>query len=221
MPQSGTITIAHGKHAFRCAQPWVGRRSQKVPRRWCDNSVSNTPPIRQKKHRFFGLPLYTYVLLIHKSDITTLLQHMCRQGLLLSDGYGRGTRYRLTCNVPNTKIVTGDTNVDSLRGNVDSLDDNVDSLKETVNKTRLYNLSSQATALLKKKRLSQADMEMLISEIAAEWRTLKEFTEILEKDKSYLRNHVFPSLISKGILEREYPAIPNHPNQRYKLKQQI
>lgn len=160
-----------------------------------------------------------YVLRMHKSDITTLLQHMCRQGLLLSDGYGRGTKYRLACNVSNPQIATCDPNVDSISLNVDSLSNNVDSLKETIDKDVLYNLSPEATALLNKKRLSQAEMEMLIGEIAADWRSIKEFTEILGKDKSYLRNHVFPTLISKGILEREYPAIPNHPNQRYKVKQ--
>lgn len=153
-----------------------------------------------------------YVLRMHKSDITTLLQHMCRQGLLVSDGYGRGTKYRLACNISASKIAT-------YTSNVDSLDDNVDSLKDGIERRLLYNLSAEATALLKKKRLSQSEMEKLIGEIAVEWRTIKEFTEILGKDKSYLRNHVFPSLISKGILEREYPAIPNHPNQRYKVKQ--
>ncbi|RXE70600.1 hypothetical protein ED352_09335 [Muribaculaceae bacterium Isolate-002 (NCI)] len=97
--------------------------------------------------------------------------------------------------------------------NVDSLDANVDSL------TNDYRPSHNAQILLKKKRLSQADMESLINEIAKEWRTIQEFTTILGKDKSYLRNHVLPPLISKGTLEREYPSIPNHPNQRYRVKQ--
>lgn len=35
------------------------------------------------------------VLRLHKSDITSLPQQMCRQGWLVSDGYGRGTGYRL------------------------------------------------------------------------------------------------------------------------------
>ncbi|MDE6489038.1 MAG: hypothetical protein K2L46_07140, partial [Paramuribaculum sp.] len=79
-------------------------------------------------------------------------------------------------------------------------------------------LSDRAQALLKKKRLSQVEMENLICEIASEWRTIQDLTRILRKDKTYLRNHVLPNLISKGVLEREYSSIPNHPNQRYRRK---
>ena len=170
-------------------------------------------------HPAFRYPIYChplstrYALCIHKSDITALLQHLCRQGLLLSDGYGRGTKYILASRSAKHKVTTNDANVDSSNNNVDSLDANVDSL------TNDYRPSHNAQILLKKKRLSQADMESLINEIAKEWRTIQEFTTILGKDKSYLRNHVLPPLISKGTLEREYPSIPNHPNQRYRVKQ--
>ena len=61
-------------------------------------------------------------------------------------------------------------------------------------------------------------MEQVICEIASEWITINELTQILGKGKSYLRNHVLPALISKGVLEREYSSILNHPNQRYRRK---
>ena len=174
-----------------------------------------------------------YVLRMHKSDITSLLQYMCRQGFLLSDGYGRGTKYRLASKSSRANVDSSAVNVDSLEVvNVDSSAVNVDSL-EVVNvdssavnvdssggitEIMEYNLSSKAQFLLKKKRLSQGEMELLISEITSEWRTIHELTRILGKNKFYLRNHVLPSLISKGILEREYPSIQNHPNQRYRIK---
>ena len=160
-----------------------------------------------------------YVLRLHKSDITSLLQNMCRQGLLLSDGYGRGTKYRLANTLSSNNVVSNIANVDSLGSNVDSLGSNVDSLDNDTDSTLgECIISIDAERLLKKKRLRPAEMETLIYEITSEWRTIQELTRILGKDKSYLRNHVLPMLISKGILEREYTSIPNHPNQRYRRK---
>lgn len=160
-----------------------------------------------------------YVLRLHKSDITSLLQNMCRQGLLLSDGYGRGTKYRLANTLSSNNVVSNIANVDSLDSNVDSLGSNVDSLDNDTDSTLgECIISIDAERLLKKKRLRPAEMETLIYEITSEWRTIQELTRILGKDKSYLRNHVLPMLISKGILEREYTSIPNHPNQRYRRK---
>lgn len=167
-----------------------------------------------------------YVLRLHKSDITSLLQHMCRQGLLLSDGYGRGTKYRLANRISIDNATSKHANVDSLSHNVDSLEPNVDSSRNSIDSyaddrakiTGNLVISAKAKSLLNKKRLSKAEMESLVYEISAEWHTIQELSQILGKDKSYLRNHVLPILISKGVLEKEYPSITNHPNQRYRRK---
>lgn len=37
-----------------------------------------------------------WVLWMHKSDITALLQSLCRKNLLTPEGYGRGTKYSLS-----------------------------------------------------------------------------------------------------------------------------
>ena len=168
-----------------------------------------------------------FVLRLHKSDITSLLQQMCKQGWLVSDGYGRGTKYRLPSEGAIDNVVSNNNNVDRKGPNVDSLESNVDSSESNVDSSEdniniIFDasaLSDEARVLLNRKRLSQSQMETLICEIAYEWRTIQDLTYILRKDKSYLRNHVLPNLISKGILEREYASIPNHPNQRYRIKQ--
>ena len=168
-----------------------------------------------------------FVLRLHKSDITSLLQQMCKQGWLVSDGYGRGTKYRLPSEGAIDNVVSNNNNVDRSAPNVDRSTPNVDSLESNVDSSEdniniIFDasaLSDEARVLLNRKRLSQSQMETLICEIAYEWRTIQDLTYILRKDKSYLRNHVLPNLISKGILEREYASIPNHPNQRYRIKQ--
>ena len=168
-----------------------------------------------------------FVLRLHKSDITSLLQQMCKQGWLVSDGYGRGTKYRLPSEGAIDNVVSNNNNVDRKGPNVDRKGPNVDSLESNVDSSEdniniIFDasaLSDEARVLLNRKRLSQSQMETLICEIAYGWRTIQDLTQILRKDKSYLRNHVLPNLISKGILEREYASIPNHPNQRYRIKQ--
>ena len=161
-----------------------------------------------------------FALGLHKSDITSLLQQMCKEGWLTSDGYGRGTKYHLTTGAFNSNDVCKNGNVDRLNANVDSLDTNVDSLDANVDRSKViideFMLSEEARSLLKKRRLSQSQMETLICEITSDWRTIQDLVQILGKDKSYLRNHVLPNLISRGVLVREYTSIPNHPNQRYR-----
>lgn len=158
-----------------------------------------------------------YVLRLHKSDITSLLQSMCRQGFLVSDGYGRGTKYRLATNSSKANDATSGTNDATSEANdatstytVRRAGDNADD--------KNHGLSAEVRTLLKKKRLKQSEMEALIGEIAVEWLTVQQLTEILGRDKSYIRNRVIPSLILKGIIEREYPYVLNHPNQRYRIR---
>ncbi len=177
-----------------------------------------------------------YVLRLHKSDITTLLQNLCRQGFLISEGYGRGTKYKLadkpiwniltlTPNVDTfntnidssgTNVDTSSTNVDTSSTNVDTLNPNIDTYDQKEGLREKVMRNPGVKSLLKKKRLSLTEMETVLTEVASEWRTIQELSEILEKDKSYLRNHILPKLILKESLEREYPSIPNHPYQRYR-----
>lgn len=144
------------------------------------------------------------VLRMHKSDITTLLQNICRRGWLYSFGYGRGTKYKL--------MTAPDANVDSLDANVDSLGN----AKKAVNNEFL--VSDKVSMLLMKKRLGYNEMKTILSEIAYEWRTIQELAEMLGRDKTYLRNHVLPNMVSNGVLEREFPEKISHHNQRYKYK---
>ena len=59
-------------------------------------------------------------------------------------------------------------------------------------------------------------MEYVICEITAQWRTPQEISDIIGKEIKYLKDKIIPTLIANGILVREFPNIPNHPNQRYR-----
>ena len=148
-----------------------------------------------------------YILRIHKSDITTLLQQLCKKGLLVSDGYGRGTKYSLP---PCSTVPISQDNLesDAKEGSLGAKEGSLD--------TRTVPLSDTSKSFLSKKRLNKKQMEYVICEITAQWRTPQEISDIIGKEIKYLKDKIIPTLIANGILVREFPNIPNHPNQRYR-----
>jgi hypothetical protein len=77
-----------------------------------------------------------------------------------------------------------------------------------------------ATSTLKvatlKKKVSSEEMAIYILEYCDTWRSMDEIVQFSNRDKNYIRNKVLPKLAEK--LEKEYPDIPNHPQQRYRTK---
>ena len=68
-----------------------------------------------------------------------------------------------------------------------------------------------------KKKVSAEEMATNILGFCFTWRSMDEISDFTNRDKNYIRNKVLPRLADK--LEKEYPAITNHPRQRYKTKQ--
>ena len=172
-----------------------------------------------------------YILDLHKSEITILLQQMCKQKLLISDGYGRGTTYMLpTVNdsvdkrnpgtVIPTNVDTSTTNVDTSITNVDTSITNVDTSTTNVDTSTTNEdtsvFSERLQAILKKQRFSLHEMIFAVCEISSNWISIQQMAQLLHKDEKYLKNTVIPRLLGDGILEREFPLTPNHPSQRYK-----
>ena len=67
-----------------------------------------------------------------------------------------------------------------------------------------------------KKKISSEEMAIYILEYCDTWRSMDEIAQFSNRDKNYIRNKVLPKLAEK--LEKEYPDIPNHPQQRYRTK---
>ena len=75
--------------------------------------------------------------------------------------------------------------------------------------------SNPKVATLKKK-VSSEEMAIYILEYCVTWRSMDEIAQFSNRDKNYIRNKVLPKLAEK--LEKEYPDVPNHPQQRYRTK---
>ena len=83
-------------------------------------------------------PRLRYSLNIHKSEISDMLKLMTQKGLLISEGYGKGTRYILPINGIDvlreapSNVESSNPNVESSNPNVESSNPNVESSNSNV-----------------------------------------------------------------------------------------
>ena len=68
-----------------------------------------------------------------------------------------------------------------------------------------------------KKRMSRDELQSLILTICNEWISLEDLSVRIERNSTYLRNHVIPLMLASKKLQMLYPGTPNHPNQQYKV----
>ena len=68
-----------------------------------------------------------------------------------------------------------------------------------------------------KKRMSREELQSLILTICNEWISLEDLSVKIERNSTYLRNHVIPLMLASKKLQMLYPGTPNHPNQQYKV----
>ena len=157
----------------------------------------------------------------HKTEITRILQELCKQGFLESDNKGRwttyhlNTEYNLSSNVDtSTKLnvdATSTPNVDtSNTPNVDTSNTlNVDT-SDAPNVDTLKNEQSL-------KRFTKEELyQLILRYYENEYRSAEEIAKNIQKDVKYLKNRIIPSIIEEKLLERLFPSIKNHPKQKYK-----
>ena len=155
-----------------------------------------------------------YSLSLHKSEIANILKIMTQKGLLVSEGYGRGMRYILPQKKPDfLNVATSEANVATSKGaNVATSESN---MATSDDKKVATSKSNVATSI--KKRMSREELQTLIMTICNEWISLEDLSIKIERDSTYLRNHVIPLMLASKKLQMLYPGTPNHPNQQYKV----
>ncbi len=162
-----------------------------------------------------------YSLNLHKSEIADILKRMTQKGLLVSEGYGRGMHYLLPLKSPDilsiapleANVATSETNVATSEANVATSETNVATSEANV----ATSLQSKENIKRVKQRLSSEEMKQLIIDICNNWISLEELAERINRNATYLRNHIIPPLIKDKSIEMLYPGTPNHPNQKYKV----
>ena len=131
-----------------------------------------------------------YVIDKHKTDITKMLQDLCKNGYLIPENKSRWTTYRLNMD---------SSNVDS--SNVDSSNVDDKNLKEQI----------------KTSRLSYDDLsKIIIKTCALEYKSASEIALEINKAEKYLKNNILPKMLSEEKLLKLYPDY--HPDQKYMAK---
>ena len=102
---------------------------------------------------------------------------MTEKGLLVSEGYGKGTRYVLPIN-------------------------GIDILKEEPSNVATSALNV-ATSV--KKKMSQEELQELILQNCQEWISLDDLAKLIHRSPIYLRNHAMPILLATNMIQMLYP----------------
>lgn len=163
-----------------------------------------------------------YLLNLHKSDITAVLQDLSKTGYLKSENKGRWTTYHL-----NAQYLNEDQNssIESVNPNVDSpkVDSSVkvDSSKvDSSAKVDSSKVDSSAKVDSSEKssgkKLSRTELyENIRRSCENDFKTIEEIAAEVDRNPVYLKNKIFPAMIDLGLIERLYPNI-THPHQAYK-----
>ena len=178
-----------------------------------------------------------YMINKHRTDITKILQDLCKSKFLLSENKSRWTTYHLNTNFLNDIQNENSSNLDTSTVIIDSSDTStpkVDTLTPKVDTSTLKVDTSAPkvdTSTTKvdtsspkvetsadiPKRLSNDELYALILKSCNDnYLSLDDIAQRVNRKTDYLKNKIFPKLISMGRLERLYPYKINHPNQKYK-----
>ena len=162
------------------------------------------------------------VLNQHKAEVADLLKDMCKHKLLVQEGYGRGTKYRLpmTGNIASSEpnIASSEPNIASSEPNIASSGANVASSGANIASSGANIASSEPNiaSTRVKQRMPYQSLKAMICTVCSEWISLDELSAIVRRDKIYLRNFIIPKMLEDNSLEMLFPGVPNHPRQKYK-----
>lgn len=147
-----------------------------------------------------------FVLPNHRADITQLLRELKSDGLLQSDGYGRGTRYH----IPEHLLKT--FNSQSTEANNGRTEANNGSTEANNGSTEANNGGSEDTS----RRLSPGERMQSIQEFCnGVYRSTAEIAQHIHLSIDYVQRKFISNMVKDGILILLYPDKGTHPYQKY------
>ena len=171
------------------------------------------------------------VLDIHKGEIADLLKDMCKEGLLVQEGYGRGTRYYLP--KVGSKVASSGTKVASTDSNITSnIASSISKVASSGSKVASLgsnipsNIASSASNITSsdskvassdiKLRMTYTKLKEEICTFCSDWVSIDELADGIHRKRTYLRNKIIPKMLADNSLEMLFPGVPKHPRQKYK-----
>ena len=138
-----------------------------------------------------------YALKIHRADIYPLLKDMCKEGYLIAEGHGRGTKYYL----PALDVNIGSNPVSNPVSNP---------ISNPISNPVSNPISKP------KKRMSREEIREAIISVSADWVSLDYIASEIDRTTAYLLADIIPPMLEEGLMERMYPDSPTSPYQKYK-----
>lgn len=170
------------------------------------------------------------MLSLHRSDITRLLRALVRQGLLSSDGVGRGTRYHpvqqtheadeIRVTVPSPPNLAPSS--PDLDPTLPDLGPSPPDLGPLAGGADLDPLLVQIARPVREagKAPAQLVRRTILQLCQGRFLTLRELSTLLNRQPESLRDAYVRNMLSDGLLELRFPDRPSHRDQAYRAKQQ-
>ncbi len=167
----------------------------------------------------------------HSADLTRTLHGLVERKMLLSEGVGKATFYYLPGGHPiSDDFGSGDSTLSSMHKELSYVHKESNSVHNELNSVHkgldLGNgggnsvfdlLAETALPLAGKKRIKPKEMEVVIIELCKiKELTTRELAELLGRSQETIRIHYLSKLCKQGKLQRKFPNIINHPEQKYK-----
>ena len=155
---------------------------------------------------------------LHPSDLTKLLKKMCKDGVLVNYGFGRGTIYQLNRNydVASSDVASSDVaSSDVASSDVASSD--VASSDVASSDVASSDVASSDVASSDVASIHDEDnvISMIRDQCSHKWMSAKEISSKIGRHPTHTRR-IIKKMLTRGILTLEYPEQPTHPAQRYR-----
>ena len=175
---------------------------------------------------------------LHPRDITDLLRNLVSKGMLVHDGQGRGTTYRVAGSAAvdlahsidfeqvgepprSSTVAAGDvgpssTHLQDSSSHLDPSSSHSEERYEPGNDPRLLEI---AKPVRDKGKADKDLVNTVILELCAgKFLTIQQLGSLLNRSPQGLRERYVKPLLDEDKLERRYPEVPNHEQQAYRTR---
>jgi len=154
------------------------------------------------------------ISLLHPVELTKLLQGLVKKGMLLPDGVGRGTKYRIAGRVGSkaSSLLSGESSLHSNMGYLQSVAESEFIAEPTA---KMMVLAEPARL----HRVSKIQLEqVLLSLCAGRFVTLAALAQAVDRNPESLRQRYLGEMVKRELLELRFPDKITHHQQAYRTK---
>ncbi|MDO8271153.1 MAG: putative DNA binding domain-containing protein [Gammaproteobacteria bacterium] len=159
---------------------------------------------------------------LHPRDITTLLRNLVRSHLLVSDGRGRGSSYRISGEVlldldSSTHLELRSTHLPGRSTHLDMTSTHLPVESDPSDDAMLIMFADEVRG--KGKASNEAIRRTLLALCRGRFLTPQQLGKLLLRTPHGLRERFIKPMLEERLLERRFPQLPNHEQQAYRARE--